>query len=46
MNDIKSIDINGNKYNCAGIFDEDFAQNGQKLYLKKYNLRVDTPKKT
>ena len=29
MNDIKSIDINGNKYNCAGIFDEDFAQNGQ-----------------
>ena len=29
MDDIKSIEINGSKYNCTGIFDEDFAQNGQ-----------------
>ena len=29
MDDIKSIEINGNKYNCVGIYDEDFAQNGQ-----------------
>jgi hypothetical protein len=26
---INSIEINGNKFNCKGIYDEDFAQNGQ-----------------